>query len=93
VSNAKADMERQTSTARSELETLTKRRDGIVAQLGQLRDFVATFSGDAGERQADEGQGEEAAAAQAADDQAADDRSDDKSGASADETEKQQSPA
>ena len=33
-------------TARSELETLTKRRDGIVSQLGALRDLVASFGGD-----------------------------------------------
>ena len=46
VSNANADAERQTVTARSELETLTKRRDGIVSQLGALRDLVASFGGD-----------------------------------------------
>jgi hypothetical protein len=37
-------VERQTSNARAELDHVQRRRDGIVSQLSQLRDIVASFS-------------------------------------------------
>jgi len=45
VANATADAGRQQAAARAELDLLQKRRDGIVAQLSQLRDLVASFTG------------------------------------------------
>lgn len=45
VANATADAGRQQAAARAEVEMLQKRRDGIVGQLSQLRDLVASFTG------------------------------------------------
>ncbi|MEP6469313.1 MAG: hypothetical protein ABJC24_06035 [Chloroflexota bacterium] len=44
VNNATADAQRRNFSAHTEVETLRKQRDGIVAQLAQLRDLVATFT-------------------------------------------------
>lgn len=46
ISNATANAERQTAVLGVELQTLQQRRDGIVAQLAQLRDLAATFGAD-----------------------------------------------
>jgi hypothetical protein len=43
VANAGSDADRQLAAARTQLSLLQKRRDGIVAQLSQLRDLVASF--------------------------------------------------
>lgn len=44
---ATTDAERQTRSLRAEVEELQRKRDGIMAQMGQLRDIVATFAPDA----------------------------------------------
>lgn len=41
---ASAQAERQTRLLRSEVEELQRRREGIMAQMGQLRDIVSTFA-------------------------------------------------
>jgi hypothetical protein len=46
VANANSEAERAKSNAATELEALHRRRDGIVAQLAQLRDVVAGFAND-----------------------------------------------
>ncbi len=43
---ATTDAERQTRSLRSEVEELQRKRDGIMAQMGQLRDIVSTFAPD-----------------------------------------------
>ena len=43
---ATTDAERQTRALRSEVEELQRKRDGIMAQMGQLRDIVSTFAPD-----------------------------------------------
>ncbi len=45
VMNATADGERRHAAVRAEVELLQRRRDGIVTQLAQLRDLVASFTG------------------------------------------------
>jgi hypothetical protein len=42
--SATTDAERQTRVLRSEVEELQRKRDGIMAQMGQLRDIVSTFA-------------------------------------------------
>lgn len=44
VRNAAADAERQRTSTQRDLEMLQARRDGIVAQLGQLQDVLRSFS-------------------------------------------------
>jgi hypothetical protein len=44
---ATTDAERQTRSLRAEVEELQRKRDGIMAQMGQLRDIVSTFAPDA----------------------------------------------
>lgn len=41
---ATTDVERQTRLLRAEVEELQRRREGIMAQMGQLRDIVSTFA-------------------------------------------------
>lgn len=41
---ATTDVERQTRVLRAEVEELQRRREGIMAQMGQLRDIVSTFA-------------------------------------------------
>ncbi|NRQ50095.1 hypothetical protein [Aeromicrobium stalagmiti] len=41
---ATTEAERQTRSLRAEVEELQRKRDGIMAQMGQLRDIVATFA-------------------------------------------------
>jgi hypothetical protein len=43
---ATTDAERQTRVLRAEVEELQRKRDGIMAQMGQLRDIVSTFAPD-----------------------------------------------
>lgn len=43
---ATTDAERQTRVLRAEVEELQRRREGIMAQMGQLRDIVSTFAPD-----------------------------------------------
>ena len=45
IAQANADLERQSAQARAELDHVQRRRDGIVAQLAQLRDIVSSFGG------------------------------------------------
>ncbi|MET0766968.1 MAG: hypothetical protein ABWY50_04930, partial [Aeromicrobium sp.] len=59
---ATTDSDRQTRVLRAEVEELQRRRDGIMAQMGQLRDIVSSFAPDAA----------------AADKTAADDKAEDK---------------
>jgi cell division septum initiation protein DivIVA len=42
--SATTDAERQTRVLRAEVEELQRKRDGIMAQMGQLRDIVSTFA-------------------------------------------------
>jgi hypothetical protein len=48
-SQGHADAERGLAAIRAEVERVTKRRDGIVAQLAALKDVVAGFGQDADE--------------------------------------------
>ncbi len=76
VNNATADAQRRNSSAHTEVDALRKQRDGIVAQLAQLRDLVATFSsGDDEDKPQDS-----PAPTQAADEKPRQDRSDNGSG-------------
>jgi len=43
---ATTEAERQTRSLRAEVEELQRKRDGIMAQMGQLRDIVSTFAPD-----------------------------------------------
>ncbi len=43
VTNATSDVDRRVGAARAQLSVLQKRRDGIMTQLSQLRDLVASF--------------------------------------------------
>lgn len=45
VANAQADADRQQAATVHDLEALQARRDGIVAQLGQLQDVLRSFAG------------------------------------------------
>ena len=45
VRNAEADAERQRTSTQRDVELLQARRDGIVAQLGQLQDVLRSFAG------------------------------------------------
>lgn len=42
--SATTDVERQTRVLRAEVEDLQRRREGIMAQMGQLRDIVSSFA-------------------------------------------------
>ncbi|MEJ7635139.1 hypothetical protein [Aeromicrobium sp.] len=42
--SATTDAERQTRVLRAEVEELQRKREGIMAQMGQLRDIVSTFA-------------------------------------------------
>ena len=42
--SATTDVERQTRVLRSEVEELERKREGIMLQMGQLRDIVSTFA-------------------------------------------------
>jgi cell division protein FtsL len=44
---ATTDAERRTRSLRAEVEELQRKRDGIMAQMGQLRDIVSTFAPEA----------------------------------------------
>jgi hypothetical protein len=48
-SQGHAEAERDLSAIKAELERVTKRRDGIVAQLAALKDVVAGFGQDPGD--------------------------------------------
>ena len=41
---ATTEVERETRSLRAEVEDLERKREGILAQMGQLRDIVATFA-------------------------------------------------
>ncbi|MBC7596121.1 MAG: hypothetical protein H7288_19720 [Kineosporiaceae bacterium] len=43
--SAATDVERQTRLLRAEVEDLQRKREGIMAQMGQLRDIVTSFAG------------------------------------------------
>ena len=43
--NATTDVKRQTRSLRAEVEDLQRKREGIMAQMGQLRDIVTSFAG------------------------------------------------
>lgn len=53
--SATTDSERQTRMLRSEVEDLQRKRDGIMSQMGQLRDIVSTFAPEAVQAVAIEG--------------------------------------
>ena len=42
--NAASNIERQERKLRAEVDELQRKRDGIMAQMGQLRDIVASFA-------------------------------------------------
>jgi hypothetical protein len=46
VAKSQADLDRSMSMARAELDTVQRRRDGIVGQLAALRDLMASFGVD-----------------------------------------------
>jgi len=45
-SSGHAEAERELATIRAEVDRLSRRRDGIIAQLGALKDVVAGFGQD-----------------------------------------------
>jgi len=54
VAAGQADAERELVSIKAEVDRLQKRRDGIVAQLGALRDVVASFADPASDAPAQE---------------------------------------
>jgi hypothetical protein len=54
-----SELDRRTAAARSELDTVQRRRDGIVSQLAALRDLVAGFGPDEGDPQPPANAGEQ----------------------------------
>jgi hypothetical protein len=61
VAKSQADLDRSMSMARAELDTVQRRRDGIVGQLAALRDLMASFGVDQARGDSDQsGEGGEA---------------------------------
>lgn len=54
VTQEQTDLQRSVAAARQQLEQLQARRDGIVAQLAQLRDVVASFGAEDAEEETQE---------------------------------------
>ena len=46
ISAGHADHQRRLEAIKAEVDQMTRRRDAITAQLGQLRDVIAGFGGD-----------------------------------------------